>query len=85
VVKSLGNLKVSVKDASGQVVAHNTMETKEGEYVVKYATTTSGDYVIQIQVENQDIQKSPFTVQVVPSLDTSGVSVRGNVGSYNYW
>ena len=56
------------------------METKEGEYTVKYTSPAAPcQLTVTIQVESQPISNSPFYIQVVPMLDMSGVHVKGEI------
>jgi filamin len=55
---------VSVKDPHGEVIPSKVVDQKNGEYACEYNPVEPGDYVVQVTLGGQAVDKSPYRVNI---------------------
>ena len=72
------NITVNVTDSNGSEVPTTKSETdNNGDVAVKYTPKGDGKHIVKVTVNEENINGSPFAVNVTPSLDTSKSQATG--------
>ncbi|XP_033105524.1 filamin-A-like isoform X2 [Anneissia japonica] len=52
-------------------------DNKDGTYTARYTPQKPGNYVVEVKFKGKDVPQSPITVQVVPTVDVSKITIDG--------
>ena len=70
---------------TSQAIICDIKETEVGKYSVSFTPSSRGKHQLKIQVGHMDIDGSPFSLDVVPSLETRGKPVKKISGFNEPW